>query len=200
MPEMPLIHTGNAIAKIPHVFCDMDGVVADFVAGFSSLYKVSGEHEITAALASNDAWLKVGKKHPHIFAILPKMEDADVLVDGLLALHKQGKIQLAFLTAIPDSWHSDRTMREMGTRDKQSWVKRNLPQANNIQVYVCTRKQKADYAKQSFAETRIRPILIDDFGKNIFEWNHVHGVGILHTAATESLKALTSHLRGAYAK
>ena len=176
-------------AFMPHVFCDMDGVVANFYAGMKRFFNISPD-KVDAFLRLEGRWKEIAKKEPHLFAKLPLLPDAEQLMANLDIFRKRKLIRLSMLTAIPDVWYADPVMRRVATADKITWVTRHFPQIPAANVLVVRRKDKVSYAKAQVAAGQPQPILIDDFGMNIREWEAAGGFGIKHTHAADSVYAL----------
>ena len=176
-------------AFMPHVFCDIDGVIANFYAGMKLFFNISPD-KLDGFLRGGGGWKEIAKKEPHLFAKLPLLSDAKQLMAGLDILRKRKLIRLSMLTAIPDEWYADPVLRRVGTADKIAWVTRHFPQIPAANVLVVRRKDKASYAKAQVAAGQLQPILIDDFGMNIREWEAAGGFGIKHTHAADSVYAL----------
>lgn len=176
-------------AFMPHVFCDIDGVIANFYAGMKLFFNISPD-KLDGFLRGGGGWKKIAKKEPHLFAKLPLLPDAKQLMAGLDIFRKRKLIRLSILTAIPDEWYADPVLRRVGTADKIAWVTRHFPQIPAANVLVVRRKDKASYAKAQVAAGQLQPILIDDFGMNIREWEAAGGFGIKHTHAADSVYAL----------
>ena len=174
---------------MPHVFCDMDGVVANFYAGMKRFFNISPD-KVDAFLRLEGRWKEIAKKEPHLFAKLPLLPDAEQLMANLDIFRKRKLIRLSMLTAIPDVWYADPVMRRVATADKITWVTRHFPQIPAANVLVVRRKDKVSYAKAQVAAGQPQPILIDDFGMNIREWEAAGGFGIKHTHAADSVYAL----------
>jgi 5'(3')-deoxyribonucleotidase len=178
---------------IPHVFCDVDGVVANFSAGIEQYFDVRFV-QINKFLVQQDGWNIIKKKQPHLFDKLQLLPDARFLMNGLTTLRDYNRIRLSMLTAIPDEWYYDRLMRRMSSQDKVNWITRHFQRVPADAVLVVRRIDKASYARAQLAIGHPRPILIDDFGKNIHEWESAGGIGIKHKNATDSLRHLITML------
>jgi len=185
--------TSRSPQLVPHVFCDMDGVVANFYAGMERYFNVR-PHNVNKFLLQQDGWSRVARHEPHLFAKLPVLPDARGLMNGLAQLRDHNRIRLSMLTAIPDEWYADAAMRRSATLDKITWMTRHFQRIPSKNVLVVRRKNKASYAIAQVKAGRPRPILIDDFAKNIREWESAGGVGIQHTSATDSLRQLITML------
>lgn len=180
--------------RIPHVFCDMDGVLADFYKGMEREMGV-GRDDVSEYLHNKDAWDIIAKKKPHLFAALPLLPGAKTLISGLIDHRDRDHIKLSILTAIPEQWHSIPLMKKISTTDKVQWITRFFPDIPAANVLVVTRADKQRYAHSQVAIGNPRPVLIDDFAKNIREWNRANGMGILHTSVAGSLRQLASYIK-----
>jgi len=147
------------------IFCDMDGVLVDFEKGFEIISK--GKRP--ADMPKNRFWamffsLTKGKGKEY-WAGLPWMPDGKILWSYIKPYNP------TILSAPPNA------EAEAG---KYQWVNSNLGGAPLIF------KQARD--KHHYAEKGT--ILIDDRADTIDRWNANGGKGILHTSATNTIKAL----------
>lgn len=197
----PLFFTEAATTgekHVPVVFCDMDGVVADFNAAMKRFYNLQTRKDIIQFLEQPGIWKRIGKEHPNLFAELPLTKDARRLMNGLFRYKDLGYIRLAMLTALPKEWFGDPLMKERGTADKKYWMAKNFPEMDEHHVIVVTRDQKVEMAIKQRATQRRPPVLIDDYSRNIKEWQRKgNGIGILHTDAQKSLSDLWQYLYAA---
>lgn len=182
----------------PKVFCDLDGVLADFYGGMMAAYPAMKiPTDVEKFLDGERNWGQVWKEHPHLFRTLPLLADAKVLMTGLLRLRDKGYIRLAILSAIPSVWADQSVTRQSSATDKKQWVQEHFPTVNIDDIIVCRRSEKVQYALEERVEKHPIPILIDDFPKNIHEWENIgKSFGILHTSAQSSLMALYHYLQG----
>jgi hypothetical protein len=97
------------------------------------------------------------------------MKDAD----RLWAFLKGNDVEI--LTGVPT------TNREEASKNKVSWVRRNL--SKNVKVITTSSSAKKNHAAPNH-------ILIDDREKNIAQWKTAGGIGILHTSAAKTIKEL----------
>jgi len=190
-----LLEHPKPIGRIPHVFCDMDGVVADFRGTMKRFYGEMTGKELDKFLLEPGAWDRVKKAHPNVFARLAVLPEAPALMSGLSRLRDQGFIQLSMLTAMPSPWHKDPIQREQVTQDKKQWMAKHFPDVTNLNVIVCLRQEKMGFALKELKANMLPPVLIDDFKRNIKEWTRAKGVGILHVRAQETLHELHMYVR-----
>ena len=140
------------------VLCDFDGAVA----------KQCGSKEKWA-----DDWSKLPS---NFFEVLPKLPDADLLVD-----YVRGLFDIHILTAIPKRGQYD------GARvQKYKWCLDHL-KIYPSKIHVCFWEEKQYYA----AEENLSPnLLIDDSERNCTQFKAKGGIAILHTSAENSIREL----------
>ena len=151
----------------PQIYCDMDGVVADFAAFTTKLLGTKFRDKNYPDLPAD------------LFAQLPKMPDADMLWGYI----KQ--FQPFMLTAIPRE--SRGAISKRAGKDKTRWMMKNfkLP-ASKMRIVL--RQNKKNFAMDGRDK---RPnILIDDHAGNIREWESAGGIGIVHTDAASTINDL----------
>lgn len=190
-----LLEHPKPIGRIPHVFCDMDGVVVDFRSIMKRFYGEMSGSELNKFLLEPGAWDRVKKAHPNIFALPAALPEAPALMTGLARLREQGFIQLSMLTAMPSPWYKDPIQREQVTQDKKQWMAKHFPNVTNLNVIVCLRQEKVRLALKEIEEKKLPPVLIDDFKRNIREWTKAKGVGILHVRTQETIHDLHMYVR-----
>ena len=151
----------------PQIYCDMDGVVADFHA-------FTGKHLGTKF--KDKYWPDLPKD---TFAKLPLMPDAKKLWNFI------GKYNPIMLTAVPRESRGD--ISKQAASDKTKWMKKyfNLKQSDMRAV---SRQDKQQFAKDGRDG---RPnVLIDDHLGNIKEFRSKGGIGIHHTSASDTINQL----------
>ncbi len=157
---------------IKKIYFDMDGVLADFDRGVKEL---CGLEPIEQGKQNDDMlWEKV-RKVGHFYDKLEIMPGAKEMFDALWA--KYG-IRCEILSGIP----KPRRGIDSAGEDKINWVHRLL--SRDIVVNIVYREEKPDYC------TGKDCILIDDYEKNIQEWENMGGTGILNKDATETVEKL----------
>ena len=153
----------------PTIYCDMDGVIADFVTYTS---KRLGKP------FKDENWLDLPED---MFYQLSPMPDAFVLWKFI------GKYNPNILTAVPRKSESRGAVSERAADDKKKWVKKHFNVPEN-RVYAVLRKFKEKFAKDGRDG---RPnLLIDDHIKNVKAFQRAGGLGVLHLNAHNTIKEL----------
>jgi hypothetical protein len=157
------------------LYVDMDGVLADFVKGAESYFKVIIERlggikaaQFTALWESPKGWRQLKKDWPTFWMDLDPEPFASQLLKLVLPHHP------AVLTAIPRGWPSSAT-------GKRIWCRRHMPgwgRHPNEEFLGVDRTEKRRYAKQADGTPNL---LIDDFSKNVAEWESAGGIGLFYT-------------------
>lgn len=154
------------------IFVDSDGVLADMSSYCLKHFGKRPEDYVK----KSEFWTLVQRHNDNVepfFRHLPKMEDADVLLDFLQAHFKTVKI----LTA------SGYTPKE-GPQQKRDWYQEHYPHIECIVV-----PKSPDKAAYAFAEG-VQAVLIDDRAKSIDPWIAAGGQGVLHTSAADTISQL----------
>ena len=153
----------------PQIYCDMDGVLVDFV-------KYTSEH--LGQSFTDEKWTELPVD---MFYRMPPMIDAKVLWNFI------GKYDPFILTAVPRKSESRGPISERAADDKKKWAKKHFRVSEN-KIYAVLRKHKANFAKDGRDG---RPnLLIDDHSKNIDAFKRAGGLGIIHTSARNTIKEL----------
>tara|TARA_Y100001949_G_scaffold101980_1_gene85992 strand:- start:34 stop:552 length:519 start_codon:yes stop_codon:yes gene_type:complete len=153
----------------PTIYCDMDGVIADFVTYTS---KRLGKP------FKDENWLDLPED---MFYQLSPMSDAFVLWKFI------GKYNPNILTAVPRKAESRGAVSERAADDKKRWVKKHFNVPEN-RVYAVLRQFKEKFAKDGRDG---RPnLLIDDHIKNVKAFKRAGGLGVLHLNAHNTIKEL----------
>ena len=149
------------------IYCDLDGVLADFNLAF---YSLSGKwpHEVEKSVL----WQKINST-PDYWYQINKMSDADILLSFLQNYPYQ------ILTGLPASGYAK------AEKEKRAWVKDKINP--NLNVICCLSKDKHIYCNHG-------DILIDDYPSNIKDWQQAGGIGILHTDAQSTIQQLKKTL------
>lgn len=151
------------------IYFDMDGVLADFDRGVEEILGFKQEWE-------EFMWEEM-KKHPHFYYDLKPIEEA---VELFKDIRKEYGDNCQILSAYPKPFRGI----DEAFNDKIMWIKKYL--GEGITANLVYREEKVNYIKDS------QSILIDDYDKNINEWNDKGGTGILFTNAKQVRKALNN--------
>ena len=146
------------------IYCDMDGVIADFERGYKELTGVDLQGEFKPE--GEEFWGPIAKAGVGFWAGLKWMPDGQQLWDYIKQYNPK-------LLSAPSKEESSRI-------GKAVWVKHKIPGAKLI-------LRSAD-RKKEFASPN--SILIDDMKKNIDSWEAAGGIGILHTSAASTISQL----------
>jgi len=151
----------------PQIYCDMDGVLADFVKGVKD--QIGGKF-------SYDRWDELPDD---FFLKLEPMADAKKLWGFI------GKYDPFILTAIPRS--SRGPISKRATKDKTRFMKRWFGVSSD-KMYPVQRVNKAKFAKDGRDG---RPnLLIDDHLGNIQAFKKAGGIGVHHKSASKTIAEL----------
>jgi hypothetical protein len=151
----------------PQIYCDMDGVIADFVKFTSTHLGHPFKDEYWKDLPDDLFWQ------------LPLMPDAKKLW-GFIS-----KYNPFILTAIPRSGRGPVSKR--AADDKKRWMKKHFGVPEN-RIYAVSRVDKSQFAKDGRDG---RPnLLIDDHAKNVQSFKSSGGLGVVHTSASNTINEL----------
>lgn len=162
------------------VFCDLDGVVADFATPATEALGIDFSKGFVVIDVSD--WRKLQKQWPTFWVDLEPLPYAQELWRAIQPWHP------SILTAAPDVWRSSSIGKEV-------WVKRYLPKFgyHPEQKFYCVRREE----KQNFATTHGEPnILIDDMSKNIREWEQAGGIGIQYKPSRSAIQTVVATIQG----
>lgn len=157
---------------LPTIYCDMDGVLCDFV---SQAQKATGV-PITKWMkdSSRDKWEPI-RDYPNFWYNMPWTRDGKALWYKILPY------QPHILSAYVDPGTDPNCIA-----GKTKWAMKNLS-VPNPRLHLVKRIQKQDYAK-----TAGKPnLLIDDFPRNIEQWKRKGGVGIYHKSTSNTIRELS---------
>ena len=151
---------------LPEIYCDLDEVLVDFMRGANAA--VGGDFVKTD---KEERWNKVNQTKG-FWANLGWKPNAKRLHDFIMRYNPH--VLSAYTGRDPTS--------KVG---KMKWLKKNtgFKRAN---IHLVMRSQKKDYAT-----TDDKPnVLIDDYIKNIREWEAKGGIGVLHTDVGKTISEL----------
>ncbi len=145
------------------IYCDMDGVLADFESGYEELTGVDLKGEFKKG---DDFWDPIKVAGVGFWAGLKWMPDGQKLWNYLKPFNP-------VLLSAPSREQSSRI-------GKHVWVKYKIPGTKLILRYA---SQKQELATPE-------SILIDDRQVNIDQWEAAGGIGILHTSTANTIQQL----------
>lgn len=161
--------------KLPIIYSDQDGVLADFYAGAAKVLGHPWDSENISAGRKADQG-RLLEQHEGFWEHLPPMKDLQVYW-GFIE-----KFSPHILTAVPQ-WNHDYHEVYAG---KWAWVRKHLPGFPQSRFHVVTRAEKANYARTG----QVSNILIDDFKKNVIDFQNSGGIGIWHVSAKVTILKL----------
>lgn len=159
----------NEVNNKYKVYCDLDGVVANFDWKFMSISNGITCDDYVEKYGYEKFWKLIHSHGVNFWESIPLMRDANKLW-GVIK-----RFNPIVLTAIPDR------DAEIPTKGKITWIKKNL--GGNVPYIICLRSEKQKYVSEN-------SILIDDLPKNIEEWEAAGGIGILHKNANSTIAQL----------
>jgi len=148
------------------IYCDMDGVIVDFVKGYK---KLTGVDTSTYVKGNNSFWAPVDKEGPSWWANLEWKSDGPLLWQYIKKYRPN-------ILSSPSRSASSR-------EGKKAWIKSHIPATQYREILLYPRHEKQLFSGDNH-------ILIDDLEQTINEWNNKGGIGILHTSATNTIKEL----------
>lgn len=161
------------------IYCDMDGVLVDFVKGIKELIPdYSEERYETDKRFNASAWqiLKQYTKDGNTFWLdLEPMDDMMQLWNYIYP--KGNPYDTEILTAT--GMFAPASVAEQ----KELWIRREIEEDVPVNT-VQKARDKAEFAKEP------NFILIDDKLKAIEPWRDAGGIGIVHTSAVDTIKQL----------
>jgi len=151
---------------LPDIYCDMDGVLCNFMKAAD--YAVGGDFVTTD---SKERWMKINQTRG-FWENLEWMPGAKRLYQKIMKYNPY--ILSAFSGRDPTSKNG-----------KLKWLAKNTDfKKSNILLVMRSQKQK-------YATTNGKPnVLIDDYIKNIKEWESKGGIGLHHTSVGKSIGEL----------
>ncbi len=160
------------MAEVNYIYFDMDGVMADFDRGVKELLHLEPRDQEHSTAESDEEMFGAMRECEHFYDRLEPIPGSLEIFRELFA--KYGD-RCRILSGIPKPRRGIVTAAD----DKNSWVKRYLPEG--VIVHTVSRADK-----KTFVHDR-NDILIDDYTKNIKEWEEAGGTGI-HCKTPEELR------------
>lgn len=152
------------------IFCDMDGVLADFDRGYDSMISsMNGETIDTVRQKGCDVNWHLIKDTQDFFLRLPPTPDMQELWSYIKDMNP------IVLTGVP------KEMPELATANKRAWLDKHL--GTDVRMIACRAKDKCLHG-------RPRDILIDDWEKHKKKWVDMGGYWITHVSAEKTTQRL----------
>lgn len=163
------------------LYCDLDGVLVNFIKGASTLYQHVHNEEYDNSKYSdeeyaNQLWKTVNDyidAGNEFWFNLEKLPDADKLWTHIKHMDP------IILTATGRRY-------QPAAEQKAKWVTHNINTSTKT-IAVTRSVDKAQYASPN-------AILIDDSPRSINPWIQAGGIGILHTSAADTIQQLNKIL------
>lgn len=155
--------------QLPQIYCDLDQVLVNLLAGANKVLAAKGLPEF--AKAEKDVKWEALKTVPKFWANL------DPMPDGLLLWRYIRQYDPIILST------PSRRM-ETSKPEKTEWVKKHLGRVKDI--LLVPREDKQKYAIMN----GVPNLLIDDHSKNIQEWEAKGGIGIRHINTSNTISQL----------
>lgn len=167
------------------IFCDMDGVLTDFVRGFKRM-KLNPNHrtpkEYEKKHGKNSIWGIIDKRKEKFWKRLPWTKDGRELWD--------------YLERYDPYILSSPSKSEYSKEGKLTWIKLNLginqkKGIETLEELEAEPEKRVIFSnkKDQFVKTA-NDILIDDKKSNIDKWTAAGGTGILHDDSTDTIRLL----------
>ena len=163
----------EAKGNLPRIYCDMDGVLTDFVKAAS---KATGQN--WEGMRHGQDWDSI-KNTPNFWSNMPWMPGGKQLW-GYIKKHNPHILSASVKN------NADPNCKP----GKLRWISSNLKLNNSARINLVNRVQKQDYTMIGNSGKREQAVLIDDYPKNIKEWTAKGGIGILHTSASNTIRQL----------
>ena len=153
----------NEVDDLPTIYCDMDQVLCDFLKGAD---KAVGGSFVT--MNSTERWKKLNQTK-NFWANLDWMPG--------------GKQLYRFISRYNPHILSAYAGKDKNSRvGKMKWLSKNT-KVSRGNIHLVVRSDKKSFAKGN-------NLLIDDYEKNIKEWENAGGQAILHTNTNKTISEL----------
>lgn len=145
------------------IYCDLDGVITDFIKGY---HKLTGKDITGEFHNSKEFWDPINDAGYDFWINLQWTKDGHKLWNYI----KKYKPEIL----------SSPSRKDESRVAKHDWVNKELPGTHLI---LRSPSNKKEFANEN-------SILIDDRDTNIKNWNDAGGIGILHKSADDTIKQL----------
>jgi len=157
----------EAKGDLPRIYCDMDGVLCDFVLAAK---RATGQNWL--GLRSGQDWESI-KRTKNFWSTMPWTGDGRRLWNFIKKY--QPHILSAYSIEDPNC-----------IPGKRKWLKSNLGYTQNSMINIVRRREKRNFAM----DERRPAILIDDYPKNISDFKSAGGIGIIHSNTQTTISQL----------
>lgn len=148
------------------IYCDLDGVLADFNNRFEEFSEGISPKNYEAMYGLDEFWDLINEIGVRFWVGIKWLPDG-------IKLWRYIKKYDPILLSAPSRDDSSKL-------GKRLWVKRHLP---GVKLILTPAYMKREYANEN-------SILIDDYHKNIREWEEEGGIGIKHVSYNDTIKQL----------
>ena len=155
------------------IYCDMDGVLADFTGAISKQF-YDGKPWDELKKQHKEKWQDTFR--PQIMLDTKFWQDLPY-APGAQHLWDYIKGYNPFILSAYATWDE-----ESCKKGKRLWLAKYV-RVPESRVILCERQDKVKYASPT-------SILIDDYDKNVREWNAHGGIGIQHTTTAKTISEL----------
>jgi len=153
----------------------MDGVLANFDKGVQELLGLPRVDQGKRTEEENARLHKAMREYDHFYDKLELLPNAKEMFNTIYGRFRE---RCEVLSGIPVPKKGIATAKD----DKIAWMRREL--SEDIKMNIVLRSEKVNYC------TGKDCVLIDDFSKNIEEWEKAGGTGILFTSWEETMERL----------
>ena len=157
----------EAKGELPRIYCDMDGVICDFVLAAKM---ATGQNWL--GLRTGQDWESI-RKTKNFWSTMPWTKDGSQLWSYIKKHNPH--ILSAYSVEDPNC-----------IPGKRRWLRSNLGYTKNSMINIVRRREKKNFAM----EGRRPAILIDDYPKNISDFKSAGGMGILHSSTQTTISQL----------
>ena len=156
----------GAFLKLPRLFLDCDGVLADFDKAAARLFGMPAD-KFQARHGNREFWKRI-QRAPDFYGSLPKMADADELFDAVKHLSP------TILTGLPlGNWAAPQKVR---------WAAEHFP---GVPIITCMARDKHRHMHDG-------DLLVDDRETHRATYESAGMIFIHHTSAKSSLRELAA--------
>ena len=157
----------------PIIFCDMDGVLADFKTAAVRVNGMSIQKWMNIP-SSREKWERI-KNTSNFWHNLPWMAGGQALWRYLT------KFDPHILSAYVEETYDPNCIP-----GKTAWLRKNTRITDKSKIHLVRRKEKKNFAKYGGQKN----ILIDDYEKNVREFINAGGMGIVHKDYRNTIRSL----------